>query len=168
MTSQKDLLLQLKALGVREAQTLMVHASLRKLGPIEGRAEGLLSCLGSLIGPAGTLVFPLGSDADQPFDAAVSAAEKDIGALAEIFRTSAGTMVSDHPAGRFGAVGALAEYLLYPAPLHDYLGPGSILDRFTQKGGYVLRLGADPDTLTLTHYAEYLADLPHKDRVAIP
>lgn len=30
--------------------------------------------------------------------------------------------------------------------------------------GRVLRLGADPDTVTLTHYAEYLADVPDKIR----
>ena len=29
----------------------------------------------------------------------------------------------------------------------------------------MLRLGANPDTVTLTHYAEYLANVPHKIRV---
>lgn len=29
----------------------------------------------------------------------------------------------------------------------------------------VLRLGADPDTVTLTHWAEYLANVPDKRRV---
>src|SRR5690606_13358908 len=32
-------------------------------------------------------------------------------------------------------------------------------------GGWILRLGADPDTTTLTHLAEYLADVPDKIRV---
>jgi aminoglycoside N3'-acetyltransferase len=32
-------------------------------------------------------------------------------------------------------------------------------------GGRVLRLGANPDTVTLAHYAEYLADVPNKIRV---
>lgn len=31
-------------------------------------------------------------------------------------------------------------------PLHDYHGPGSVLQRFTNHRGQVLRLGADVDT----------------------
>jgi aminoglycoside N3'-acetyltransferase len=146
----------------------MVHASLRKLGPVEGGAGGLLSVILELIGSEGTLVFPLGSEINEPFNALTSPAEKDIGVLAEVFRQWPGTKVNDHPAGRFGALGHRADWLLKPTPLHDYLGPGSLLDRFTQADGIILRLGADPDTMTLTHYAEYLADLPHKDTVAIP
>ena len=48
---------------------------------------------------------------------------------------------------------------------HDYHGPGSVLERLTERGGKVLRLGANTDTVTLTHYAEYLADVPNKVRV---
>ena len=47
----------------------------------------------------------------------------------------------------------------------DYYGPGSALDRFVARGGQVLRIGADPDTTTVLHHAEYLADLPDKRRV---
>ena len=50
-------------------------------------------------------------------------------------------------------------------PWDDYYGPGSPLERFVQAGGRVLRLGADLDTVTLLHYAEYLAPLPSKRRV---
>jgi aminoglycoside N3'-acetyltransferase len=32
-------------------------------------------------------------------------------------------------------------------------------------GGSVLRMGADPETVTALHYAEYLADMPNKRRV---
>jgi aminoglycoside N3'-acetyltransferase len=74
-------------------------------------------------------------------------------------------LVSDHPAARFGALGSRATTLLEPTPLHDYYGPGSVLERFTNLGGKVLRLGANTDTVTLTHYAEYLADVANKVRV---
>jgi aminoglycoside 3-N-acetyltransferase len=50
-------------------------------------------------------------------------------------------------------------------PWDDYYGPGSPLERFVQAGGRVLRLGADIDTVTLLHYAEYLAPVPSKRRV---
>ena len=35
---------------------------------------------------------------------------------------------------------------------------------YAKAGGRILRLGADPDTVTALHYAEYLADLPDKRR----
>ena len=47
----------------------------------------------------------------------------------------------------------------------DYYGPGSALDRFVARGGQVLRIGASPDTTTVLHHAEYLADVPDKLRV---
>ena len=75
-------------------------------------------------------------------------------------------MVSDHPEGRFGASGPLADARsLDDVPWDDYYGPGSPLERFVRAGGRVLRLGADLDTVTLLHYAEYLAPLPDKRRV---
>jgi aminoglycoside N3'-acetyltransferase len=156
---------QLRALGVPAGVPLMLHASLRRIGSIEGGADTLLDALCECLGPRGTLVMPLGSNDDEPFDALRSPAERDIGALAELFRQRAGTLVSDHPAARFGAFGARAMEILEPLPLHDYYGEGSALQRFTELDGRVLRLGADPDTVTLTHWAEYLAVVPHKRRV---
>jgi aminoglycoside N3'-acetyltransferase len=50
-------------------------------------------------------------------------------------------------------------------PWDDYYGPGSALERFVELGGKVLRLGADVDTVTLLHYAEWLAPIAHKKRV---
>jgi aminoglycoside N3'-acetyltransferase len=165
MVTRDTLLHQLQDLGVQSESSLMVHAGLRKIGPIDGGGDALLDALPSAIGPAGTLLMPLGSEEDEPFDARHSPAERDIGVLAELLRRRTGTEINDHPAGRFAAHGAKALELLEPAPLHDYLGPDSVLARFTAANGWVLRLGADPDTVTLTHLAEYLADLPSKRRI---
>jgi aminoglycoside N3'-acetyltransferase len=88
----------------------------------------------------------------------------EVGALAELFRRRPGTIVSDNPSGRFGARGARAADLLRDVPWHDYYGPGSPLDRLCAWGGRILRLGANPDTVTALHFAEYLADLPDKRR----
>jgi aminoglycoside N3'-acetyltransferase len=101
----------------------------------------------------------------EPFNCLVTPAEPDVGVLAEVFRTRPRTKPSDHPEGRFAASGALAEQLLDDVPWDDYYGPGSPLERFVEAGGRVLRLGADLDTLTVLHYAEYLAPIPSKRRV---
>ncbi len=153
---------QLRELGLAGRSPVMVHASLRKIGPIEGGADALIDTLLEAQGSRGTLVMPLGAEEDAPFNALTSRAEKDIGALAEVFRNRKDVRVNDHVAGRFGAIGPLRREILEPIPLHDYYGPGSPLERFTALGGWVLRLGADQNTVTLTHWAEYLADVPNK------
>ena len=165
-TNRDALVHQLESLGLRSGDVVMTHASMRRIGLVEGGARSLLEALLAALGPDGTLLMVLGADEDEPFDAEQTPVDvEDMGILAEVFRTYPGVRVSDHPADRFGAIGRLAGELLGPMPLHHYHGPGSPLERFSGFGGRVLRLGADPDTVTLTHYAEYLAEVPNKVRV---
>lgn len=166
----------------------MVHASLRKIGLGSARtadgAEALLDALDAAVGAEGSLLMVLGCDTPQdsvnrrpeaeregllaafgPFDPRDVPVLPEVGALAEAFRRRPGTIVTDNPSGRFGARGRLAPALLADAPWHDYYGPGSPLDRLCALGGRILRLGANPDTVTALHFAEYLADVPGKKRV---
>jgi aminoglycoside N3'-acetyltransferase len=164
--SVADLAGQVRALGVTAGDLLMIHASMCKVGPVERGALGLIDALREAVGRGGTLLMVLSADETEPFDALRSPVDiEDMGVLAEVFRTYAGVLVNDHPADRFAAIGPAARQLLEPTPLHDYHGPGSVLERLTAQGGKVLRLGANPDTVTLTHYAEYLADVANKVRV---
>lgn len=183
--TQERLLQELKALGIRAGDLVMVHASLCKLGlaSIRGGAELLLEALDAAIAPGGTVMMVLGTDypmdwvnerpvaeraallaGSEPFDYLNAAVMPEVGALAEVFRRRPGTFVSDKPSGRVGARGARAAELLRDAPWHDYYGPGSPLDRLCAWGGRILGLGANPDTVTALHYAEYLARLPDKRR----
>ena len=159
---------ELAQLGVKLGGVLMVHASLRRLGPVVGRADGLLDALRSALGPGGTILMVIAADDDEPFDRDRTPADPDNGVLAEVFRRRAGVEVNDHPACRFAAWGPAASELLEPQPLHDYYGVGSPLERLCTLDGAVLRLGADIDTVTLTHHAEYLARLPEKRRAERP
>ncbi|MGH6792315.1 MAG: aminoglycoside N(3)-acetyltransferase [Methyloceanibacter sp.] len=174
----------LRALGVRAGDTLMIHASLRAIGPVHGGPEALLTALEQAVGLEGTLLMILGAECDfdwvnerpeaerealladaPPFDAVSAPVFHEVGYLAEAFRQLPGTQVTDNPSGRFAARGRLAHDLLTDAPWHDYYGPGSPLDRLCRVGGHVLRLGASSDTTTVLHFAEYLADVPNKRRV---
>lgn len=167
LIERATLLRQMEALGIASHTPLMVHGSLRKVGPIVGGADALLDCLLETLGSSGTMLMILGADDEEPFDPLTTEASEDMSILAEIFRQRSGTKVNDHAASRYGAYGPKAIELLEPMPLHDYHGPGSVLERFTEMGGAVLRLGADVDTVTLTHWAEYLAKVPNKRRVRL-
>jgi aminoglycoside N3'-acetyltransferase len=174
----------LHRLGVRLGDTLMVHASLRAIGPLDGGPEALLDALEEAVGASGTLLMILGAEIAEdwvnrlpeterlkllaeapPFDPAAAPVFHEVGYFAEVFRKRPGALVTDNPSGRFGARGRLAAALLEDAPWHDYYGPGSPLDRFCRNGGRILRLGANLDTANALHYAEYLADVPNKRRV---
>jgi aminoglycoside N3'-acetyltransferase len=156
----------LHRMGVVAGDVLMVHASMRAVGPVQGGADALIDALDAAVGPDGTLLMTLGAkDGAEPFDALRTPADPDVGVLAEVFRQHRGTIVSDHPEGRFAARGHLAGAFLADVPWDDYYGPGSPLERLVLAGGKVLRLGADPDTVTLLHYAEYLAPVADKRRV---
>ncbi len=185
---RKRLLHDLTKLGVTPGDLVMVHASLRKLGLARtdfgaDGAELLLEVLDEAVGRSGTLMMTLGTTyaldwvnrlpveeranllfGTEAFDFRAAPAMSDVGWLAEAFRTRQGTIVSNNPSGRFGARGAGAEVLLADQPWHDYYGPGSPLHKLCEGGGKILRLGADPDTVTALHYAEYVADLPEKKR----
>jgi aminoglycoside N3'-acetyltransferase len=182
--SVDDLTRDLRRLGVAAGDILMVHASLRAIGPIQGGADGVIDALQAAVGPNGTLLMTLGARDDwgwvnqrpeherpdllrdaEPFDPLTTPADPDVGVLAEVFRQRPETRVSNHPEGRFGASGALAGWLVDDVAWHDYYGPASPLERLVEAGGRVLRLGADLDTVTLLHYAEYLVPLPAKRRV---
>ncbi len=174
----------LRRLGVQTGDLLMVHASLRAIGPVELGAEGVLDAVTEAVGPDGTLMMVLGARDEwawanehpeaereqllrdaEPFDALLTPADPEVGVLAEVFRTRPGTLVSDHPEGRFASSGRLAAQLTTGVPWDDYFGPGSPLERLVEAGGRILRLGADPDTVTLLHYAEYLAPIQGKRRI---
>jgi len=184
MLSTERLVDDLRGLGVKPGDTLMPHVSLRAIGPLDGGPATLLDALGQAVGDAGTLIMILGADIEHdwvnehpetereallsgatPFDPATAPIFGEVGYFAEVFRRTAGTRVTDNPSGRFGARGCLAEQLLRDAPWDDYYGPGSPLERLCDCGGKVVRLGANPDTTTVLHYAEYLADVPNKRRV---
>lgn len=169
----------LGSLGVMSGDVIMVHASLRAVGPVEGGAAAVVQALEAAVGPTGTIVMNLGARDDfdwvntrpeaerstllenaPAFDKDRTPADPDIGMLAEVFRQLPGTVVSDHPDARFGARGHLARGLLKePLPWNHYYGPDSVLDRLVGANGKVLRLGASPDTVTLLHLAEYLVEL---------
>jgi aminoglycoside N3'-acetyltransferase len=162
MGIRSELSAQLRALGVAPGDLLMVHASMRAVGT---RAEDLIAALQASVSPSGALMMLLCGPEGAPFEGDASPAWRELGILPEVFRRTPGVVLNLHPIARFGAWGAPAALLVENPPQDDYYGPGSPLARLWECGGKVLRLGADLDTVTLLHWAEYLADLPQKRRV---
>jgi aminoglycoside 3-N-acetyltransferase/aminoglycoside 3-N-acetyltransferase-2 len=162
----------------------MVHASLRRLGPVEGGAEAVLDALLEAIGTKGTLMAYVSWDrspyaetlngnrlstaekqAWPAFDPATAAPYPEWGYLNTVMGRHPEVKRSGHPDASMAAIGPLANDLTADHPLQSAYGPGSPLERFIQLGGKVLLLGAPLDALTVLHYSEAIADIPNKRRV---
>lgn len=181
--------LDLERIGVAPGDVLMVHTSVRSIGPVLGGPDAVINALRTAVGTDGTIMAYLDWDApwedlidDQertlpqwrehvlPFDAARTRAARDVGVLPEFLRTTPGALRSGNPGASVAAIGAAATWLTGDHPLDYGYGPGSPFAKLAEGKGKVLMLGAPLDTMTLVHHAEHLARLPDKrmNRVEVP
>lgn len=167
----KQLQTELESLGIRAGDTLMVHASVRSVGPVEERGQGVLTALLGALGPEGTLMAYADFEPtlEVPhFDIKRSPARPDYGVFAELVRTYPGAVRSANPGASMVAIGAKAQWLCEEHSLDYGYGPGGPLGKLVSAGGKVLLLGSDLDQVTLLHLAEHLADIPDKRVVKRP
>ncbi|NGO67404.1 aminoglycoside 3-N-acetyltransferase [Streptomyces boncukensis] len=174
-----------RALGVREGDTVMFHTELSALGYVPGGPPTVIAALLEAVGEGGTLLAYTGWNDAPPYDLpswpeewreavraahpaydpVVSEADHANGRLPEALRHWPGARRSRHPDVSFAAVGARAAELTDGHAWDDPHGPGSPLARLVEQEGRVLLLGAPLDSLTLLHHAEALAEAPGKRHV---
>jgi aminoglycoside 3-N-acetyltransferase len=174
-----------RRLGIAAGNTVMLHASVRRVGPVVGGPDQIHLALKDALTGTGTLMMyascpehydevgrgHLSAEQERelleslpPFDAATARSARDNGALVELLRTCPGSRVNNHPA-RFVVWGRHADHLISEQPWDFAFGHGSALERFVELDGKILLLGCDHDNVTFLHYAEHIADVPDK-RVA--
>ena len=180
--TREQLASDFRELGVAPGDTVMLHASVRSVGPVAGGPDVIHLALKDALTESGTLfmyagcpqfIDEVGRGTLSPeeetevveklpaFDPQTSRSDRSNGALVEMLRTWPGTKFNSHVA-RFIAWGAKADYLLEPTPwLYPY-GRGSIFERFVELDGKILLLGSDHDRVTFLHYAEHVVDIPGK------
>jgi aminoglycoside 3-N-acetyltransferase len=177
----------LEDLGLAPGDTVMVHASLRSVGPVASGADAVIRAIVEAVAPGGTLMVYTDWEADiweleeapdlslathsvrpeirndvLPFDPAASRAIRENGALMELVRTTPGARRSGNPGASCAAIGAKAAWLTADHPLDYGYGDGSPFAKLVEAGGKVLMLGATADHMTLLHHAEHLAQIPDK------
>ena len=182
MHSRDKLAVDFRALGVREGDVVMLHASVRSVGEVAGGPDTIHLALKDALTERGTLLMyascpryvdevgrgNLSAEEEAevleklpPFDPATARSARDNGTLVEFFRTYPGSRVNPHPA-RFVAWGREVDFLFREQPWDFAFGRGSALERLVELDGRILMLGCDHDTATFLHYAEHIVDIPGK------
>lgn len=171
---------QLTRLGLGAGDAVMVHASLRQLGPLVGGPQALLDAILATIGTKGTLLAYV-SWLHSPYEASLrpkrlSTREKrrwpaftpdappypGFGAFNRFIIRHPDMRRSAHPDASMAAIGARARQLVARHRPGDPYGPGSPLEKFLELEGRILMVGAPPDAFTILHYAESVAQMPKK------
>lgn len=179
LATRQSLGKQLKDGGLKSGATILVHTSMSNLGWVLGGAVSIIQALMDVVGAKGTVVMPshtgyLTDPAEwsmppvpkdwmdtirnemPAYDPAISPT-RNMGAVAELFRTWPGAQRSLHPTCSFSAIGLLATKILSNHALADPLGKTSPLGKLYTENAYVLLLGVDFDVCTMLHLAEQLA-----------
>lgn len=181
---KSDIVEALKSAGLQSGDSVMVHASLGKIGYVCGGAQAVIEALIETVGEDGTVMMPTQSwknldpetgvhwNADEAdwdrirenwpaYDKAITPTNT-MGAVAEMFRSWPGTLRSDHPARSVAARGKHAEYLTKDHDLSDIFGDSSPIGKLYELDGKVLLIGVDYDRNTSIHLADVRAEYPGK------
>ncbi len=177
--TQAQLLHELRALGIRPGDTLIVHSSMSKIGWVCGREVAVVQALLGAVGRFGTLIMPAHSgDNSEPSDWRLPPVPqswfipirenmpayrrrvtplRSMGRIAECFRTWPGTRRSAHPHLSWCAHGPGAWWLLRGHRFGKLgFGMASPLGRMYRREAKILLLGVGYDNCTSLHLAETL------------
>jgi len=182
------LLEDLRALGLRDGETLMVHSSLSAIGWVAGREHAVVLALQQVLGDEGTLVMPSHSSSlsdpaewtnppvpqtwfeairhETPAYDPNMTPTRGMGAIVNCFRSQRDVLRSNHPSDSFVARGPAAARIVANHTLASSLGEESPLARLYDLDASILLLGVGYESNTSFHLAEYRANWPSKRFVA--
>lgn len=165
MHNYDSLFNDLKNIGIKDTDWVMVHSSLKSVGEIEGRADTLINAMIEAT-KNGLLVFPTHTWAtiredEQVFD--VNNSDSCVGALTNIVRKDSRFIRSNHPTHSVCACGKEANSYIHlddtattPTPVNGCFG---ILK---DKNAKILFLGAPLTKNTFVHSVEEYMNVPNR------
>ena len=171
--SPEELTEGFRGLDLREGASIMMHASLRSFGTVDGGAAMVLHRLLGVIGKKGTLMMPAftcvtthGNSHENhskpgcwcegregrhiPFIPELQP-DKEIGEIAHRLCSWPASRRSRHPSYSFVAVATHCDELVQEHPLMNPLQP---IKKMLKYDPYVLMIGVDFDSVTAIHLAE--------------
>jgi len=177
----------LRRLGVRDGDVLIVHASLSSMGWVAGGAAAVVDALLQVVGPRGTVTLPAHSGdwsdpsgwanppvpkswwtqiiEERPAFDPYKTPLREMGRVAENLLVRRDTVRSSHPLHSHMANGRFAAQTVASHPLDDSFGDGSPLGRLYELDAKVLLIGVGHGQNTSLHLAESRARWPGKRKI---
>lgn len=163
MHTKESLMEQLEQLGIDRQGTLLVHSSMKSMGPVEGGADTVLDALSEYM-KDGLLVLPTHTwsyiNADNP-RFYVDRSPSCVGILPELFRKRPGVVRSLHPTHSVAALGR--ESKAFTSDDHRFDTPcarGSAWGKLLDRKATILLVGVDLRRNTFIHGVEEWVDIP--------
>ena len=163
--TKADLKHDLVAMGLTGNETILIHSSMKSIGPVEGGADTVLDAWmeffaeGLLLLPTHTWRFI--NEENRVFD--VRRSPCCVGILPELFRQRPGVVRSLHPTHSMAAYGkGAAAYLEGELDANTPCTPGGCYDRLRAAHGKVLLLGVTHARNTFIHSVEEVLNVPNR------
>jgi aminoglycoside 3-N-acetyltransferase len=158
----------LRELGLREGDSVLVHSSLSELGNVDGAADAVIDALLAVVGPQGTVLLPTltGTERDGPDAPPVMDVRQTpcwTGRIPETARRRPGAIRSLHPTHSVTALGANAgRWTTGHEKGTSPCDRSSPYHRLIEEGGSILLLGGvSHQSNTTLHCLEELAGVPY-------
>ena len=163
MVDRNSLAADFRKLGVTPGMNLLVHSSLRRIGPVEGGADAVIDALLDVLGPEGTLMMSAVSGNVNPEQPVfhVRNTPATVGNLVNVFLKRPGTVRSLHPVHSIAACGARAEFFTAGhLEARTPWSPDSPYGKVMRNRGFILFLGTNFTCNTCLHALEIEARVP--------
>ncbi len=165
MHSKQDIVKNLEKLGIKKGDKLLVHASYKALGAVDGGIETVIEAFKEAVGEEGTLMFPTFTyenvNGQNPvFN--IKTSPSCVGMVPEVFRHGDGVVRSLHPTHSLAVWGKDKEY--YVENHHqdqNCLDKNSPIMKLKNNGGKILLVGCGLKKNTLLHGLEIALKVPY-------
>ncbi|MBO7214431.1 MAG: AAC(3) family N-acetyltransferase [Clostridia bacterium] len=164
MNSFKVLVKDLKRLGLKKGDVVIVHSSLSAMGNVDGGANTVIDALLKVLGKKGTLLFPAFS-----YTPCLQTKKWDyyttpscVGTIPETFRKRKGVLRSVHPTHSVCALGKFASEMVSNHYKDDTpVGENSPFRQLSKRNGKILMLGCSLHSNSFMHGVEEMANVSY-------
>lgn len=156
---------QLKSMGLKGDETILIHSSMKSIGEVDGGADTVLDAWMEYF-KDGLLLLPTHTwktvNADNPVYNPQTT-PSCVGLLTNMFMKRDGVIRSLHPTHSMAGYGKnAAEYLAGEEYNNTPCTPGGCYDRLKDAGGKVLLVGVGHERNTYIHSVEEVLNVPNR------
>lgn len=163
--TKRGLKSQLREMGLKPTDTVLLHSSMKAIGEVEGGADAVLDALMEYFAE-GLLLLPTHTWAQMGEKHTVFDPKREescVGLLTNLFRKRQGVVRSLHPTHSMAAYGKnAAEYIKGEESCNTPCTPGGCYDRLKDIGGKILLAGVGHERNTYIHSVEEVLNVPNR------